>query len=133
MALGAVTMFLAREYSIGFTIRMGPGYFPTALGGILTAFGAVIALRGLLRPEQVRGAWGWRPLALVALSIVLFGALMKHAGMVPAIVASIGVAAAASRESRAREVIALACLMVIFSVAVFTYGLKLAYPLFGAS
>ena len=32
-------MFIARNYAFGTTLRMGPGYFPTVLGGILVLFG----------------------------------------------------------------------------------------------
>jgi uncharacterized membrane protein len=112
-------------------MRMGPGYFPTVLGGILLLFGVYVLLRGVRSGEKVKGEWGYRPLALIAASIVLFGYLLDRAGMVPAIVAMLFVAAAAGREFRLKEVSLLAVVMTAFSVAVFSYGLKLPYPLLG--
>ena len=129
IVLGGLAVALARDYPFGSTMRMGPGYFPTVLGGILFLFGAYVLLRGVRSGEKVKGEWGWRPLALIALSIVLFGFLLDRAGMVPAIAAMLFVAAAAGREFRFKEVFLLAVLMTAFSAVVFSYGLKLQYPL----
>ncbi len=131
VVLGGLAVALARDYPIGSTMRMGPGYFPTVLGGILLLFGVYVLLRGVRFGEKVKGEWGYRPLALIALSIVLFGFLLDRVGMVPAIVAMLFVAAAAGREFRFKEVLLLAAVMTAFSVAVFSYGLKLPYPLLG--
>ena len=131
VVLGGLAVALARDYPIGSTMRMGPRYFPTVLGGILFLFGAYVLARGVRSGEKVKGEWGYRPLALIALSIVLFGFLLDRVGMVPAIVAMLFVAAAAGREFRFKEVLLLAIVMTAFSVAVFSYGLKLPYPLLG--
>jgi hypothetical protein len=131
VVLGGLAVALARDYPIGSTMRMGPGYFPTVLGGILLLFGVYVLLRGVRSGDKVKGEWGYRPLALIALSIVLFGFLLDRVGMVPAIVATLFAAAAAGREFRLKEVLLLAVVMTAFSVAVFSYGLKLPYPLLG--
>lgn len=39
---GAASMFIARDYPFGSALRMGPGYFPSVLGGILVAFGILM-------------------------------------------------------------------------------------------
>ena len=131
VVLGGLAVALARDYPIGSTMRMGPGYFPTVLGGILLLFGVYVLLRGVRSGDEVKGEWGYRPLALIALSILLFGFLLDRVGMVPAIVATLFAAAAAGREFRFKEVLLLAVVMTVFSVAVFSYGLKLPYPLLG--
>ena len=132
IVLGALATVLARDYPFGTTMRMGPGYFPTLLGGILLVFGATILLRGIRSGEKVKGEWGVRPLAWITLSIVLFGFLLDRVGMVPATVVTLFAAAAAGREFRLKEVLLLAIVMTAFSVAVFSYGLKLPYPLVGS-
>ena len=131
IVLGGLAVILARDYPLGTTMRMGPGYFPTVLGGILLLFGAYVLARGIRSGEKVKGEWGWRPLAWITLSIVLFGYLLDRAGMVPATVVTLFVAAAAGREFRFKEVLVLAIVMTAFSVAVFSWGLKLPYPLLG--
>ncbi len=132
LALGVLTIFFARDYPMGLAARMGPGYFPTVLGGILCLFGVVVMIRGIRSGAPVQGAWGWRPLGLITLSIVVFGLTMEKLGLIPALMLLFFVAALAGREFRFREVLLLAVLMSAFAAAVFVYGLKLPYPLFGS-
>ena len=128
--IGGLAVVLALDYPMGSAARMGPGYFPTVLGGILLLFGAYVMLRGLRSGAAVKGGWGWKPLGFITLSIALFGFLLDRAGMIPALVAMFFAAAAAGREFRFREVLLLTVLMGAFAAAVFLYGLKLPYPLF---
>lgn len=128
--LGGFAMAVARDYPMGVAMRMGPGYFPTVLGGILFLFGATVLIRGIRTGDKVRGEWGWKPLALITLSIVLFGFIVERLGMIPALAALFFVCAAAGREFRFKEVLALTVLMSAFTAVVFLYALKLPYPLF---
>ena len=127
---GALAIYIARAYPFGNAMRMGPGYFPTVLGGILVLFGAYLMQRGLRRPEPVAGGWGWRPLALVTLSMLLFGFIVTRLGLIPALAAMFFVCALGGREFRWREVLAIAVAMNAFAVLLFVYLLKLPYRLF---
>ena len=129
IAIGAVAVVVAGDYPMGVAMRMGPGYFPTVLGAILLLFGAFILGRGLRSGIKIRGAWGWRPLALITLSIVLFGVVVERLGMLPALVTLFFVCAAGGHEFRFKEVLLLSILMTAFTAVVFLYGLRLPYPL----
>jgi len=130
LILGGFAVAVASNYPMGSTMRMGPGYFPTALGVILCLFGAYLVVRGIRTGGKMERGWAGRPLAFITLSIVLFGFLLDRAGMIPALVAMFFVAAAAGREFRFKEVLLLTVVMGAFAAAVFLYGLKLPYPLF---
>ena len=132
LTLGVLTVFFARGYPMGVAARMGPGYFPTVLGGLLCLFGLYIMIRGIRSGDTVRGTWGWRPLGMITLSLVSFGFSMEKLGLVPALVLLFFIAALAGREFRFKEVLLLAILMSAFAAAVFVYGLQLPYPLFGS-
>jgi len=125
---GAAAIFIARDYPFGSTLRMGPGYFPSMLGGILVLFGITITLMGLKRNEKIQGRWSPRALIVLPLSLVLFGVLMKHAGFMPALAALIFGSAAAGREFKFVEVLLLTAVLTGLSVAVFIWGLGLPYP-----
>ena len=127
--IGVVAVAVARDYPMGTAMRMGSGYFPSVLGGILILLGAWVTVRGIRSGEKVKGEWGWKPLALIALAIVLFGFLMARLGLVPALAAVLFVSAAGGREFRVREVIVLTVLMSVFAVVVLLYVLKMPYPL----
>lgn len=129
--IGGLAVVIARDYPMGSAMRMGPGYFPAILGGLLCLFGGYLIVRGVRSSEQVAGGWGWRPLALIALSMVLFGFLLGRLGLIPALVVMFFVSALGGREFRLQEVLVLTVLMSAFAVGVFIYGLKLPYPLLG--
>jgi len=129
IAIGLAAVIVARDYPFGTAMRMGSGYFPTVLGGILILLGAWVMGRGLRSGEKVKGEWGWKPLALIALAIVLFGFLMARLGLIPALVAVLFASALAGREFRFKEVFVLTAVMSVFAVLVLLYVLKMPYPL----
>ncbi len=131
LAIGAAAMVVAREYPFGTAMRMGSGYFPTVLGGTLALFGLFLTVRGIRSGERAQIEWGWKPLACIVASMLLFGFLLPRLGLVPALVALFFAAAAAGgREFRFGEVLALTAVMTTFAVAVFVYVLKLPFQLF---
>jgi uncharacterized membrane protein len=129
LATGVAAMLVARGYPAGTALRMGPGYFPRVLAGILILFGLHAVWRGLRRPERIEGAWSSRALIVLPLAMVLFGVLMEHAGFVPAIAALVLGSAAAGRQFRLLEVLLLTGFLTAISVAIFVWGLGLPYPL----
>jgi hypothetical protein len=126
---GAAAMFIARHYPFGTTLRMGPGYFPRLLGGILVLFGLYVMVRGLRINEKIQGNWSVRALIVLPLSMALFGALMNFLGFIPALVALVFGSAASGREFKFIEVLLLTLLLTALSVALFIWGLGLPYPL----
>jgi len=130
LAIGVAAMIVARDYPFGTASRMGAGYFPTVLGGILALFGLFLFIRGMQSKEHVPLSWGWWPLACILASMLLFGFLLPRLGLVPALAAMFFSAAAGGREFRFGEVLALSALMTVFAVVVFVYLLKLPFALF---
>jgi Tripartite tricarboxylate transporter TctB family len=129
IAVGVAAVLIARGYPFGTALRMGPGYFPTILGGVLTLFGLYLVARALRHSEAIEGGWSLRALVVLPLSLILFGILMDRAGFIPALVVVIVGAALASSEFRLVEVAALTVFLIVFCVTVFIWGLGLPYPL----
>jgi hypothetical protein len=127
---GAGAIFTARHYPFGTTLRMGPGYFPMVLSGILIVFGLVIMLRGMRKSEKIQGNWSIRAMIVLPFSIVLFGFLMELAGFIPALAGLVFISAASGREFKFIEVLLLSLFLSALSVAMFIWGLGLRYPLF---
>ena len=130
IAIGAGGFGIALSYPFGSVQQMGPGFFPRVLGAILVGFGVVTIVRGLRSGEPVQGGWGWFPLAMLTASLVAFGWLMEHVGLVPSLVALIVSSAYAGREFRWGEVAVLAVAMTLLALAIFIWGLGLPYELF---
>lgn len=132
MALGIAAVAIAREYGIGSTSRMGAGYFPTVLGTLLAVVGGASVVRSFLVDGEPIGAIAWKGLSLVTGATVLFGLLLRPAGLVPALVALMLVSAAASHRFRFDpRALALMAALVAFCALVFVKGLGLPLPLLG--
>ena len=132
LAFGLAAAYIAdRDYPMGTLMRMGPGNFPAWLGGILGLFGIYLAARGLGWSDKTAAPveWHWRPVGCIVASMLVFGFLMPRLGLVPALVAMFFVAAAAGREFRWREVLALTLVMTALAVVVFVVLLKLPFQL----
>jgi len=130
LAIGAIGFYMALDFPMGTARRMGPGYFPRVLSAVLMLFGLYVLVRGLRTKERVKGIWGWRPLAFITASLIVYGWLMDRAGFVPALVAMFYISALAGHEFKVKEVTILTVVMCIFAWAVFVYGLGLPYQLF---
>jgi Tripartite tricarboxylate transporter TctB family len=130
VVIGTVALYMAMNYPFGSSLRMGPGYFPRVLAGILITFGLWIGLRGLRKGEKVEGVWGWKALAFITLAFVAFGWLMDRLGFIPSLVVLFFISAFGGHEFRFKEVITLSIVMIAFAYGVFIYGLGLPYRLF---
>jgi hypothetical protein len=129
IATGAAALIIARDYAFGTALRMGPGWFPSVLGGVLVLFGLYLVAQGLRSNEKIEGNWSLRALVVLPLALVLFGLLMEYAGFVPALIVLIVGSSAAGSEFRLIESLALAVGLTFFAVLLFIYGLGLPYPL----
>jgi putative tricarboxylic transport membrane protein len=129
ITIGAASIFIARDYPFGSAMRMGPGYFPSMLGGILLLFGIYVMIIGLRGGEKIAVHCSLRALIVLPISLVAFGALMAHVGFVPALAVLIFGSASAGREFRFVEILLLTAILTGLSVAVFIWGLGLPYPL----
>ena len=130
IGVGTLAVVLARDYPKGTVMRMGPGYFPVALGALLVLFGIYVLAKGLRGGEKIEAGWSLRALVVLPLALALFGFLMDRAGLVPALAALIVGSAAGGSEFKLVEIVALTVVLTALSVAVFVWGLGLPYPLF---
>jgi hypothetical protein len=126
---GVAAVIIARDYNFGTALRLGPGWFPSVLGGMLALFGLYLVAAGLRRNEKIEGHWSLRALIVLPLALVLFGLLMERAGFIPALLVLIVGSSAAGGEFKLVEALLLAVGLTAFSVALFIYGLGLPYPL----
>lgn len=129
IAFGALAMFIAKDYPFGSALRMGPGYFPMVLGGIMIVFGALVLLMGVKNNEKIKPGISWRALIVLPLATAVFGVVMEHVGFLPAMALLVPMSAAAGNQFKWVEVIFLTVALTILCTAVFIYGLGLPYPL----
>ncbi|HEU4621342.1 MAG TPA: tripartite tricarboxylate transporter TctB family protein [Burkholderiaceae bacterium] len=173
IVIGAAVMWLAGDYNPGTAARMGPGYFPRLLGGVLALLGVIIGAQAIVQktPEGhdapfplrnvlmtliaiaafwvllgtlgKRGYTGLdipvvvmlvlaffasRELFWVLAGIAAFGLLLQPAGLVVATFALIFISSIASHEFSWKSTLISWVLLLLLSLGVFVYGLKLQFP-----
>jgi len=129
IAFGLFFLTVAQlNYQMGTAVRMGPGYFPTVLGGLLAVLGAFVLFEGLVVEGESVSAFHFRPLIFVLASSLAFAYLLKPLGLALSTIALVFIAAYGGHEFKWKEVAWLSLVLVIFSVLVFVKGLTLPFP-----
>ena len=132
MAFGATAIAIALNYPAGTAGRMGPGYFPRALGAILIAIGLFLSLRALRLQGTPLSFPAFKPVIVVIASVVVFGVAAPPLGLVVATLLLVVVSSAASDEFRWKEAVISSLILAAFTVAAFAYGLQLQLPVWPA-
>ncbi|MGS1095158.1 tripartite tricarboxylate transporter TctB family protein [Aquamicrobium terrae] len=114
---------------IGTILRMGPGYMPTALCGLIALAGLGILLRSFFRGGDRLHSWPIRPLVFLFAGLLSFGLLVERAGLLVAMPALVVLVSLADRDSSKGEILALAIGLTVFSAGVFVFALRLPIPL----
>jgi len=133
IAFGAfVALYAGHEYMVGQPARMGPGFFPVALGWILVGLGVIITLLAFRKTVHVLQPppFTLRGLVAVLAAIVAFAVLVTPAGLVPATIALTFIAALAEQKFRLRRTALLAASLSLLAWLIFTVGLQMTLPAF---
>jgi Tripartite tricarboxylate transporter TctB family len=125
LLIGAFAYASLGSVEIGVIRDMGPGYLPRVLALLVLATGGILAVRGVVLGGSALPEFQARPLLLISLATVVFGATIDQLGMVVAVVASTVVATLASSITRHRETPILCALLALGAVLVFIKGLGL--------
>jgi len=135
-ALGVVAIYASQNYPVGNAFQMGPGYFPTWLGGIMIGFGLIIgglALRVPGEPNQGPGLgeWAFRPWIVLTTTLAAYALMMDSGlGFVPSLMVLVIGCALAHKDVRWIETLLLSVFVTAAAVAIFSFGLGLPYRLF---
>lgn len=130
-AVGAGAVLIARGYNLGTSVRMGPGYFPTVLGGLLILVGAISMIRAFLHEGDAIKSFAWKEIFLLLGSVILFGLVVRGAGLVISLSLLVLVSAWASDKFKWKTAVLLAILTSAFSSLVFVKGLGLPFAIIG--
>jgi hypothetical protein len=125
----------ASGLSMTSSLGIGSGLFPMVLAVILAVIGLVILVQGALSRAAVAAPAAplpWRAIVLIVAAPIVFGFTIEPLGLVPSLFAATFLAALASRSTTLAGAAGLAAGLVVFSVALFVWGLGLPLALFGS-
>jgi len=127
---GAAAMYHSlTAFSLGTAARMGPGYFPAVVGGLLVLCGVMILIPALLRARPMP-VFEWRPLFWISLSTLAFALLLVPFGLVPAIIVQTLLAGISDCKLSWRGSLILAGVLSVGATLLFKVGLGLIVPAF---
>lgn len=127
--IGAGILVEAQNYALGTTLRMGPGFFPTAVGGLLVLIGTLLVVKSAWDPGPRIEPLAWWPALVVLAAIVVFALTLERLGLIVAVVLLVGFTSLAMREVRWLGVAVLAVALAALSAGLFRWLLGLRLPL----
>ncbi len=133
--LGAAVTLDSLTYTLGTLTHMGPGMFPLMLGITLTFVGVLILGAAMATPlsddENIMPKnKEWRGWGCILAGPILFIILGEFFGLVAATFACVFVPALGDRTATVKGSALLAAGVTFFGVLLFTYVLKIPFPMF---
>ena len=121
---------LARNYSLGTTDDIGPGYFPFWLGSLLSLLGSVVCLSSLAPQAQETHIekLDWKSTLWIVGAVVLFAFLLQYLGVIFSLMIMVMVASRGSHEFSWKSSVVLSVVLAVLVYLVFVKGLKLQFP-----
>lgn len=132
VATGAYFATEALNYDLGTLFKMGPGFMPLVLGGVLAGLGLAIAIKGMRKPvDAAKEPVSWRAIALILVTIGFFGFALRGLGFVPTVFVGTALTAFASRTTTVIGAAIIATGLTVLSTLVFVIGLRMQVPMLG--
>ncbi|MFZ1983313.1 MAG: tripartite tricarboxylate transporter TctB family protein [Desulfatitalea sp.] len=130
--IGSAAFIISRDYGMGTAMKMGPAYFPTVLGVLLMVVGIISVVRSFFRSGSPIGTVAWKGLILIVASTLLFGMIVRGAGLIIALPLLVIVSAFASDRFSWKYALAEAALISVFCILIFVKGLGVPLKILGS-
>jgi hypothetical protein len=131
LVISLILLMVTKAYPFGSARQMGPGFFPIVLSALLGFLSLLLVARSFAGNYEPVDGIAIRPLVLVLGGSLLFGLLLRPAGLIIAIVALVALGAAASKESKVLQTCILTAVLAAGSLIIFVYGLGQPIPVLG--
>ncbi|MCW1932316.1 tripartite tricarboxylate transporter TctB family protein [Pararhodobacter zhoushanensis] len=130
IGFGIAGLVIAQDYQFGSIRRMGPGFFPAATSVVIVLLAIASAVEAVAQPPSETEA-AWRPLVFVSLAVIAWASLIDSAGLLPATVAMIFIAALARPPFKPVALFLLSAGICISGYLIFIKGLHMPLSLLG--
>lgn len=136
IVLGLAFAIGGSRYDVGSALRMGSGYVPLALGGILTVLGLVIVVASFRGVDPTvanadRGPVPWPRMGLLVAAILFFGFTVGGLGLGPTLLVTTFVAALAGQGTKPLRAALIAVGLTAMCLGIFVGLLQLRLPVLG--
>lgn len=121
--VGAVGLYISRDYSMGTPTRLGTGVFPMILCWGMIGSGVVVMIQAFLTEGEKLTPWAWRPVILISIGTILFSLLIDTAGLIIAMTVLMLCGAFAGQGHKWKQTALFMVIMVGIGVGLFIWGL----------
>jgi hypothetical protein len=129
VVVGAAALWISADYPMGTPQRPGTGVLPVILAWCLIGTGSLLWLKAVVTDSPRITSWAWRPAIMITLATIAFALLVDRAGLAVTMVVSMTLVALGTPETRWREYLPFAFIMLAIGVSVFIYGLGMPIPI----
>lgn len=133
LAIGLASAIGGSRYTVGTLDRMGPGFFPTALGVLLIFLSLLMVITPVAAEDEnaaERPAPQYRAWACVTAGVAAFIVFGLYGGLVPGTFALVLISALGDKGNSVKSAVALAAGVTVLAVLLFRMLLQLQIPLF---
>jgi putative tricarboxylic transport membrane protein len=128
LAGGCAVALGATSYPVGELTRMGPGYFPLAVGIVLALLGFGLIVASRTAATSSLPAFRLKPVLAVFAGLVFFGLTIERFGLVPSTLGLVILTSLAQDRPSLLMIAATAAFLIVFSVGIFIYALAIPIP-----
>lgn len=128
---GSLFVVIGNQYAFGSAAKMGPGYFPQMVGGLLACLGLLITLGSIkagTKPEEIRQG-SWKVVFKILFPVALFGLFLNTLGLLVCLIMLVVLSCLASKEFKWQEIILTSLFLALLSYGIFVLALQLQFPL----
>jgi len=127
---GILFMILSKQYTFGTAAKMGPGYFPTVLGGLMAVLGLLIVIPSVRpsSPEVRITRFDFRANFLILVAVAAYAATLPQLGFIVSLSLLVFIASMADYEFKVSTTLYSIVALLVFSWLVFVKGLELQFP-----
>jgi hypothetical protein len=128
IVLSIFGLYFNQEYEIGSASRMGPGYMPMLVLGLIGIFGIGLLITGARSGPDPLENWAWRQLGLILSAMTVFGVFLQQFGLALSVGALVMISSFADRSQTLKGAITLSAVMIVLCWLIFVFGLNLGIP-----
>lgn len=128
IGLGVLALYVGASYPMGNARAPGTGVLPRIVAWGLVGIGTIIGAKALVGGGPSIKGVAWRPALMVLLAIVVFARLIDSLGLVVTMAISMTLVALGTPETRWREYLGFAVLLILVAWGMFIAALKMPIP-----
>lgn len=130
IAFGGFVLDGALSYPMGSALRMGPGFFPAVLAGLIIILGVALTLHAFkARIARLQVPIKLRPLATITAAVTVFALTLERFGLAPATIALVVIGSLAAPRWQPVRATVLALVMTVAVYVIFIAILQMPFAL----